>query len=113
MSDFVCVLNKSGFPLEDGYNGTTWLFRPEIPVKVPVDVARHIFGYEVQDKAEFVIRLNWVKTNNDLPAALERLSKFEISPYQPEQNRSLASTVGQVTPILEKGAGRKATIKAA
>ena len=110
----VWVVNKTDAELTSQWHGKSYSFSPSKPVEVPYDVAQNLFGYRLDDKFEFVVRFGWTKDSNDLPQALERLSKFEITEERPDDYRATSPAVGRFpAPVLEKRERGKGTQAAA
>lgn len=109
----VYVTNLSDADHVDKHGGVTYEFKKGVTVEVPEQVASDCFGYGHHNKEQFVVRLGWSKTSNDMPQALQRLSQFDISAEKPTQDRYLPSAVGEVTPLPVKAWGRKANSRAA
>jgi hypothetical protein len=95
----VWILNNTSEELIDKWAGETFKFPPNTPVEVPVEVAMHTFGYLRDDKEYNLIRLGWTKTNLDMPQALERLSKFDISETRQQVYRKSQSPTIDRTPL--------------
>lgn len=100
------VTNNSDVELIDGFAGIKYTFAPGKTIEVPAEVVRHVFGYQAENKEPYLARLGWIKTKNDLPSGIERLSKFVISEDAPKENRSLSPAVERV-PLPPKGARGK------
>lgn len=99
----VWVVNKTDQELASKWHGQDYSFPVSKPVEVPVEVAQNLFGYGLDDKLEFVVRFGWTKISTDLPQALERLAKFEITPDRPVGYRATSPAVDQFpAPVLEK-----------
>ena len=110
----VWVVNKTDKELSSQWNGKVYAFPPSEPTEVPEAVAQNVFGYGLNDKFEFVVRLGWTKDSNDLPQALERLSMFEITVERPKDYRALSPAVDQFpVPAVEKRERGKGTQAAA
>jgi len=110
----VWVLNKTDQELNAQWHGKPYHFPPARPIEVPLDVAQNLFGYGLDDKFEFVVRFGWTKISTDLPQALERLAKFEITVERPQDYRATSPAVGQFpVPVLEKRERGKGTQAAA
>jgi hypothetical protein len=45
----IFVTNNSDVKLKDGYAGIFYEFKPGTTVEIPVETAKHIFGYEEND----------------------------------------------------------------
>ncbi len=102
----VYVTNLSDTDHADSHGGVVYKFPQHISIEVPENVAADLLGYGHPDKTEFVVRLGWCKTSQELPQALQRLEQFSIT-AEPVPYRSLPSAVGEVTPFPQ-GRGRKA-----
>jgi hypothetical protein len=99
----VWVVNKTDKELKTQWHGKDYSFLPGLPVEVLLDVAQNLFGYGLNDKFEFVVRYGWTKDSNDMPQALERLSKFEITNERPQGYRATSPAVDQFpAPVLDK-----------
>jgi hypothetical protein len=109
----VYVTNRSDKPLIDEYAFKPYKFPVNETVEIPVEVARHIFGYGSEDKEPFLARLGFAKTKNDIPAGLEILKKFDIAQEQPTPNRSLSPAIDLVPPPLPQGRVGRRVEKAA
>lgn len=103
----VWVTNKGTEEFSDYHHGFKYEFRPGVPVALPIAAAQHIFGYGVQDKTPYLIRLGWLKYSNELDAAVAKLHEFMFSTNQSEMNHELPSVVGEVTPLPRRGRGAK------
>lgn len=103
----IFVTNNSDVKLIDGYAGKKHEFLPNTVVEIDEDTARHIFGYGVEDKRPYLIRLGWLKSETDIDAALEMLNKWEISSERPKTNQSLSPLVEKVPLPSERKAGGK------
>jgi len=87
MSD-VWVSNGTKEPLEDMWHGNKYTFPPGKAVLVPLEVARHVFGYGMDNRVPVLARLGWAVTSNDVAKGLERLNRFVISDEEPKQERT-------------------------
>ena len=105
----VWVLNNTSEELIDKCNGETYVFPPSTPVEVPFEVAVHTFGYLRDDKEYNLVRLGWTKTNQDMPEALERLKKFDISETRQQVYRIKQSPTIDRTPLPVIRGGGKGT----
>ena len=104
----VYVTNKWDKPLVDEYAFKPYTFPVNESVEIPVEVARHIFGYGSENKESVLARLGFAKTKNDIQSGLEILEKFSITESKPVQDRSLSPAIDQVPPPIPlRGAGRK------
>lgn len=99
----ILVKNGGGFDLTDRYNGIDYVFPKGEGVVVSEDVARHIFGFGEADKSACLVRLGWMRTNQDFEGAMQKLAAFVFSdPDQPQQEQGLA-------PLQTETAGEPAT----
>jgi hypothetical protein len=109
----VYVTNRSEKPLIDEYAFQTYKFPVNEAVEVDIAVARHLFGYEQEDKLPAMVRIGLCISTNDIEDALKRLEKFEITQDKPEQNRFLSPGDDSVTPLVPKGRGERKVVQAA
>lgn len=101
----VWVHNKGQEFLVGHWDGKAYNFSPNKTIEVPDHVARHIFGYGIEDKIPVFARLGWTQTYNDVPKAMERLSKFVITAEKPQAYHATSPVVDQV-PSLASRQGR-------
>jgi hypothetical protein len=87
MSD-VWVTNGTKEPFQDMWHGDKYTFPPGKAVMVPLEVARHVFGYGLDNRVPVLARLGWAVTSNDVAKGLERLNRFVISDEEPKQERT-------------------------
>jgi hypothetical protein len=83
----VWVTNATKEHFEDMWHGDTYAFPPGKSVMVPLEVARHIFGYGMDNRVPVLARLGWAVTSNDVANGLKRLNRFVISDEKPEEER--------------------------
>jgi hypothetical protein len=55
----VFVTNKNDFQHADRFDGEDFVFPPKQQVAIPHDAAVHMFGYQLEDKSETLVRLGW------------------------------------------------------
>lgn len=92
------VINRTMEDHRDSYGGTEYEFPMGVAVEVPEIVAQELFGYGVEDKAPFVVRLGWSATANDMKRAIAKLAKFEITDTNPLDEGSLSPALERVPP---------------
>ena len=109
----VYVTNTGDTKLKDGFAGVFYEFPKDQTVEIPLDAAKHIFGYMNPNKEPFLSRLGWVRSFAEIDKGYEKLAEFKISEQPPEQNRSLPSAVGVVALHVEKRVERKVIQRAA
>ena len=102
----IFVTNNSDKKLKDGLGGVFYEFPKGKTVEIPVEVARHVFGYGDDSKEPYLARLGWIVSQNDLEKGLEILSQWEISTELPKKNQSLSPLVERV-PLPAKKVGGK------
>ena len=59
MAQMIFVTNKNDFVHTDKFDGTEYTFAPNAKLAIPVDAARHMFGFGLEDKTETLVRLGW------------------------------------------------------
>jgi hypothetical protein len=94
----VYVTSRRDETFEDGYAGIRYAFVPGKTVEIPVEAARHIFGYGDADKEPYLARLGWIRTKNDLPEGVKLLNLFEISERE-DNSRLLSPTTVERVPL--------------
>jgi hypothetical protein len=109
----IYVTNKTDKVLVDEYAFKQYKFPVNITVEVPIEVARHIFGYGSDNKELIVARLGFAKTLNDMPDGLLHLEKFIVSEEKPKQDRSLSPPIDIVPPPVPQGRVGRIVQKAA
>jgi hypothetical protein len=106
MKQLVYVTNKTDKPLVVDYGCQDINFPVGDCVKISLEAARHIFGYQHENKEPFMASLGFTTTTNDIPEGLKYLAKFEISEEEPQKNHSLSPVVERV-PLPQKRGGGK------
>jgi hypothetical protein len=109
----VYVTNTGDTKLRDGCGGVFYDFPKDETVEIPLDAAKHIFGYMNPNKEPFLSRLGWVRSFAEIDKGFEKLSEFKISEQPPERNRSLPSAVGVVALHVERRVERNVTKRTA
>jgi hypothetical protein len=81
--DGIFVTNTNDFPHYDRYDGEDFQFLPGDKVFIPKDAATHLFGWNMPDKTECLVRLGWaskydqsVKNYVDDPEGVRKLAGF-------------------------------------
>jgi len=82
-STYVRVVNHNK-DVAGRFNGKDYVFKTGKPLNVPELVARHIFGFGLEDKTSALSRLGWARTSDELEAGLEKLAKVTFDDV-PEQ----------------------------
>jgi hypothetical protein len=113
MSAVVYVTNTGDTKLRDGCGGVFYDFPKDETVEIPLDAAKHIFGYMNPNKEPFLSRLGWVRSFAEIDKGFEKLAEFKISEQPPERNRSLPSAVGVVALHVERRVERNVTKRTA
>ena len=109
----IYVTNRGEKPLIQDYAFKDYKFPVNEPVEISVDMARHVFGYQQEDKLPAMVRLGLCKSTNELEEGQARLAKFEITLEKPEKNRFLSPGDDLVTPLVPKGHRGRTVVKAA
>jgi hypothetical protein len=79
---FLSVTSRLQKKFRARYVGIDYDFRQNEAVNLPIDAARHIFGFGEDDKTASLHRLGWLTHTEGLEEALEKLSKIEFEPVQ-------------------------------
>lgn len=108
MTKQVFVTNQ-GVPFTGRFENVEYQFDTNKEVELSEEAAKHIFGYGVDDKEPYFVRLGWMKMNTDLPRAKERLTQVKFS-SEPAKVHLSAPVVERVAaPMPEpKAKGRSA-----
>ena len=102
----VFVTNCSDTDLADRHAGVDYKFKKGVPTSVPIEAARHIFGYQDGDKLPYAVRLGFATHSSDLEDGLERLAMFRIGQHSAQDR--IPSAVGVVPlPVKKVGVGGK------
>jgi hypothetical protein len=102
----VFVTNCSDTHLTDRHNGVDYQFKKGVPTPVSIETARHIFGYQDDDKLPYAVRLGFATHSSDLEIGLERLAMFRIGQHLAQDR--IPSAVGVVPlPVKKVGVGGK------
>ena len=109
----VYVTNQGEKTLIDEYAFKTYKFPVNEPVEVDIAVARHLFGYEQEDKLPAMVRIGLCKSTNEIEEGLSKLEKFVITQDKPEKNRFLSPGDDSVTPLVPKVQRGRTVVKAA
>jgi|SRR5208337_1261289 len=79
----IFVTNKNDFTHIDRYDGEEYAFPPGERVLIPMDAAIHMFGHNMVDKSEILVRLGWASiydpsTKNwaENPEGVKKLARF-------------------------------------
>jgi len=88
-ADYVRITNEDESSVEKGkkvikgrYAGKDYVFPFGEPVDISLDAARHIFGFENDNKATALARLGWTKSSDDLEEGIERLKRIRFEDLQ-------------------------------
>lgn len=98
MTQTVFVTNRWERDIAFTYAFKPYLFPLGETVEVPMEAARHIFGYGEQDKEPYMAQLALIRTRNDIPDGLKALAKIDIAEQPPRKEHSL-SPVLQGVPL--------------
>jgi hypothetical protein len=97
-SNYVRIVNRNK-DVAGRFNGKDYLFKTGKPLDVPEIVARHVFGFGLEDKTAALSRLGWARTSDELEAGLEKLAKvsFEDPPEMIEAPKRTGTAGPPVT----------------
>ena len=70
------VTNKNSFTLVDKYDGIEYTFKPNEPVVIEEEAARHFFGYGTPDKVPYLVRQGWCVSSDKKDDAMKKLNNF-------------------------------------
>ena len=102
----VYVTNCSDTHLTDRHAGVDYEFNKGVPTPVSIETARHIFGYQQEDKLPYAVRIGFVKHSTEIEIGLERLAMFRIGQHSAQDR--IPSAVGVVPlPVKKVGVGGK------
>jgi hypothetical protein len=80
LSDHVRITNGTNRMILGRYDGVDYKFPPKKAVDVHVSVARHVFGFDLEDKSFAMARLGWMTSSDQEHAAYEELAKIKFDP---------------------------------
>ena len=79
---YLAVTSKLPKAFTAKFHGVEYLFKPGRSVNMPVDAAKHIFGFGDDDKTRSLHRLGWLTLSNDMEGALEKLEQITFLPIE-------------------------------
>lgn len=103
MSKTIFVTNH-GIPTTGRFEGVEYTFATGEEVEILEKAAKHIFGYGVDNKEPYFVRLGWMKTNTDLQRAKDRLTQITFA----SESRK---TVHLSAPVVERVAAPMPEVK--
>ena len=104
MSQSIFVTNN-GIVFTGRYLNVEYTFDTGKEVEIPLDAAKHIFGYGDDNKEPYFVRLGWMRMNTDLPRAKERMEQVSFS-TEPAKKVHLSA------PVVERVAAPMPKVKA-
>lgn len=81
-------------------------------VEISEVAARHIFGYQDENKEKYMAAHAWIRTTNDIPDGLKILEKFKITHELPQRNHALSPVVDRVPLPPKRGGGKVLSMSA-
>lgn len=108
----VYVTNKWDKPITFSYEYVWYTFPVGESIQVPLEAARHIFGYQHEDKEPFMAQLAIIKTRAEVPDGLKILQKILITDELPKKGHSLSPVVEKVPLPPSKEVGGKFQVAA-
>jgi hypothetical protein len=79
---FLAVTSRLPKKFSARYVGIDYVFRQGEAINLPIEAARHIFGFGEDDKTRALHRLGWLTHTEGLEQALEKLNEIEFEPVQ-------------------------------
>ena len=109
MNKTVFVTNR-GIPFAGRFENVEYTFDTNKEVEISEGAAKHIFGYGVDNKEPYFVRLGWMKMNTDLNRAKERMAQVVFASEPSKKVHLSAPVVERVAaPMPEpKAKGRSA-----
>jgi len=101
----VYVRNNSQDALSDSFDGVKYDFIPGKEIELPEVAAKHIFGYDDDNKEPYLVRLGWMKMSNEFDAAMQKLCKFSFSKEPSKPVHLSAPVVERVAAPMPKAKG--------
>ena len=101
MSQSIFVTNK-GVVTSGRFENVEYVFETNKEIELPLEAAKHIFGYGDDNKEPYFVRLGWLKINTDLPRAKERLADFVFSSEPAKKVHLSAPVVERVAAPMPK-----------
>jgi hypothetical protein len=108
----VYVTNKWDKPITFSFEYVWYTFPVGETVEVPLEAARHIFGYQHEDKEPFMAQLSIIKTKAEVPDGLKALQKILITDQPPKKGHAISPVVEKVPLPSVKGVEGKFNIAA-
>ena len=98
--DGIFVTNKNKFVHTDRYDGEDYVFTPDEKVFISKPAATHLFGWNLNDTSEVLVRLGWamvyddeVKNFVENKEGVQRLSNFVFDEAVMVSKSSLARAI--------------------
>jgi hypothetical protein len=79
---FLAVTSRLPKKFRARHFGIDYDFRQDEAVNLPVEAARHIFGFGEDDKSRALHRLGWLTHTEGLEEALAKLENIEFEPVK-------------------------------
>lgn len=97
----VWVTNLSEATHTDRFDGEDVTFAPGEAVQLPIEIARHFFGWGLEDKRPTLSRLGWIGigSSQSFEQALDRLDHFAITEHHPLQHPNRVHSAAAVVPV--------------
>ena len=113
MTEKVFVTNNSDKDISFEYKFVGYSFPVGKTVKIPKEAAKHMLGYEDENKEKYLVQLGLIRLHSELEDATEKFKRVVISETPPGKNSSLPSAVGVVPLRIEKSVGGKSNQRVA
>lgn len=89
----VYVTNNWDRTIESDFEYVTYNLPPGGMIEMSEEAARHIFGYQKDNKEFYMARLGIIQTMNDIPKGYEVMKKISITTDKPKRDHSLSPVV--------------------
>lgn len=83
MGNQIFVTNTNDFDHVDRYDGEEYVFPPKERVMIPFEAAVHLFGHNLVDKTDTLVRLGWAQRYDpdkkqfvEDPNGVKKLARF-------------------------------------
>jgi len=94
----IYVTNEGSQKAVGEYCNKLYEFPCGVSVAVPIEVAKHIFGFGDEDKYQYLVRLGWMKITTERERAMDRLAQIKFSREPIVKGQLLAPLVERVAP---------------
>jgi hypothetical protein len=97
LDQYVTITQRTGKQIKARHAGEDYVFESGVPQIVKYETACHVFGLDCEDKTQALARLGWVRTSDEIEAALEKLKQVSFSEV------SLETSASDARPFVNAG----------